>query len=662
MFRHHHGSSIVHKRREGVDGKIITVALAGNANVGKSVIFNELTGLHQHVGNWPGKTVERAEGTLNFRGQTIDVIDLPGIYSLSMYSIEEQVSREHIAVEQPDVLVNVVDASSLERNLFFTLQLLELEPRMILALNQVDMADMKGIRIDIDRLSDLLGILVVPTVAVQGIGLDDLMAQVVEIANEKNEPSTTIRYGSEIESRINDIVGDLEDVETPYPPRWIAIKLLEGDEEISRLIYSAKASVEETVERVSREIEEIHGHDAPSVIASERYAVATRISISVTTLFDSQRKPGDRLKGLTSHPVIGYVFMFTIMLATFLTIFTFGDYITGIMGTFFGILKDVYESTFGTGLLQAFIWDGLIEGIVAGVTIALPYIVPFYIALSLLEDSGYLARIAFLMDSAMHRIGLHGKGFIPIMLGFGCSVPATLGCRVMETERERLICALAASLIPCAARTVVIMGLVAKYIGFEWAAALYLLDFALVFIMGRIAFKTLPGEPMGLIMEIPSYRVPTTKVTVKRTWFRLEHFIKEAFPIMIAGNFVIQLAGLLGLLDRVQLMLRPLTVGWLGLPAATGVTLIFGVMRKELTLILLASMLGTTNFDLFLTPLQMFVFAFVVMIYVPCIATIGALVKEFGYRKAAIISLIEIGLAIVLGGILLRIISILGIL
>lgn len=271
-----------------------------------------------------------------------------------------------------------------------------------------------------------------------------------------------------------------------------------------------------------------------------------------------------------------------------------------------------------------------------------------------------MARIAYLMDSAMHHIGLHGKGFIPLMLGFGCSVPAVLGTRIMETEKERMIAAFTATLVPCAARSIVIMGLVATYVGFEWALILYLLDFALIFVLGRIAFKALPGEPVGLIMEMPSYRMPTLGVTASRTWFKLEHFVKEAFPIMLIGNLAIQLASLVGLLDWVQGFLSPMTVGWLGLPAATGVTLIFGILRKEMTLILLGTMLGTTNLAAVLTPVQMFVFSFVVMIYVPCIATVGALVKEFGYRKAFVISAAEIVLALVLGGVIYRLITFFG--
>jgi len=640
--------------------KPLRVALAGNANVGKSVIFNQLTGLHQHVGNWPGKTVERAEGTLSFRSYTIDILDLPGIYSLSTYSIEELVSREYIAVEKPDVVVNVVDASALERNLYFTLQLLELEPRMVIALNQVDVAESKGIHVDHAKLSKFLGVSVVSTIATKNIGLEELMTKVVEVAQgDKGQPAS-IRYGPEVERRIETLTEAVKEVPAPFPRRWIAIKLLEEDEEVEKMVYKQSPDIEQLVARLKMETEGIHGHDAPSVIASERYAVANKIATEASTYVMPKKTLAERLDDMTSHPVLGYIFMAGVIVSVFYGIFTFGDYISGLLGEGFEALRMAYEALFGSGAVATFLWDGLIEGVAAGVTIALPYIVPFYIALSVLEDSGYLARIAYLMDAAMHRIGLHGKGFIPLMLGLGCNVPACLGCRIMETERERLICAFTASLVPCAARSVVIMGLVAEYVGFQWAIALYLIDFAIIFALGRLAFKVVPGEPMGLIMEMPPYRWPTLRVTASKTWFKLKDFVYTALPIMVIGNFAIQLADLAGLLNLVQGALTPVTVLWLGLPAATGVVLIFGILRKELTLILLASLTGTSNFAQVLTPTQMFVFAFVVMIYIPCIATIAVLAKEFGYKRAAIISLTEIGFAIALGGILLRILILLG--
>ena len=643
---------------ENKDGKLenkkLVVALAGNANVGKSVIFNELTGLHQHVGNWPGKTVERAEGSLTFQGFTIDVIDLPGIYSLSAYSIEERISREFIAIQQPDVIINVIDASALERNLFFTLQLLELRPRMVIALNQIDLAESKGIKIDYKRLSQLTNVPVVPTIAVKGIGLEELMKVVLDTADVESS-FRNILYGSEIEKRIDELTRTLDDLETSYPKRWIAIKLLEGDDEIRQTVYKSYSSIEGFVEKLKAEIEEIHNHDTFSVIASERYAVANRISLESTINIEPIKTISSTLEELTSHPILGYFIMLLVLVTMFYSIFTFGNYSALILDSIFGKLHEIYFSFFGEGIVSLFVWEGFIGGVVSGVTVALPYIVPFYFAMSLLEDSGYLARIAFLMDSVMHRIGLHGKGFIPMMLGFGCNVPACLGCRIMETERERLICAFLASLVPCAARSIVIMGLVAQYLGFKWAVVLYLIDFILIFILGRIAFRIVPGEPMGFIMEIPSYRKPSIKITAQRTWFRLQGFVYEAFPIIIFGNFIVQLSSIFGWLKIVQDLLKPVTVYWLGLPVAVGVVLIFGILRKELTLILLASLMGTSNFASILSPVQMFVFAFVVMVYVPCIATISVLVKEFGYKRASIIAFSEISLALVLGGLILRV-------
>lgn len=635
----------------------LNFALAGNANVGKSVIFNQLTGLHQHVGNWPGKTVERAEGTLNFEGREIDIIDLPGIYSLSTYSMEEVVSREYIAVDQPDVIINVVDASTLERNLAFTIQLLELEPRMVVALNQIDIAEAKGILIYPEDLSEALGVPVIPTVAVKGAGLTDLVR--IAIDASMGNQAKPIRYGAEIEERIENILRGLQ-AETPYPRRWVVLKLLEGDEEIEGTVYSVQPELRTLVENEKTRIQEIHGHEISSVITSERYAIASEIAHKVTRNVVPEKTLKDQLEEIASHPVLGYLLMVVSILTVFYGIFSFGDWLAGILDTFFSVLKEAYFNNLGTTGATTFIWNAVVDGFIGGVVVALPYIGPFYLVLSLLEDSGYLARVAYLMDSAMHSIGLHGKGFIPVMLGFGCNVPAVLGARIMETEREQLICAFVASLVPCAARSIVIMGLVAAYVGFRWALLLYLIDFLLIFVLGRIAYKVAPDEPVGLIMEMPGFRLPSAKTSAQRTWFRLKAFVYEAFPIMIAGNFVIQVASILGLLGIVEGLMSPVTVWWLGLPSAAGVVLIFGVLRKELTLILLGSLMGTTNFAAILTPVQMFVFAFVVMVYVPCISTIAALVKEFGLRKALIISGVEVGVAVVLGGIILRLLLAIG--
>jgi len=633
------------------------VALAGNANVGKSVIFNHLTGLHQHIGNWPGKTVEKAEGTLHFRGHTIDIIDLPGIYSLSTFSIEELISREYIAVQTPDLVINVVDASVLERNLFFTLQLMELETPMVVALNQVDMAKKKGIKINHKKLEKTLGVPVIPTVATRGTGVYELLQKSVETIEKGGREPHQMKYGEEIEQRIECLSKIVEKIRYPYPARWTAIKLLEKDEQVEREIQRISPKILPAAGKSAKEIEDIHGHSCSTVITSERYEIAGCIARKVQHIAPPIRPPvRERLHALTTHKILGYPIMAIALLSIFISIFTFGDYTSGLLSDFLYGLEPIFENIFGPGIVGKLIWGGVIDGIIAGVTIALPYIIPFYLILYFLEDSGYLSRIAFLLDNVMHKIGLHGKAFIPVMLSLGCNVPGCLGCRIMETERERLLTAFVVTLVPCAATTVIVLGLVGTFVSVQWALALYIINLLIIFFLGRLAFKALPGEPTALIMEMSDYRVPHLQTVLKQTWFRLMEFIKMAFPLIIVGSLLIKLAEVMDLLNPVASVLSPMTVTWLGLPAITGIALIFGVLRKELTLIMLATLLGTADFAQVPSfgPVQMIVFTLVTMLYIPCIATIAALVREFGWKKALFITVFEIVFAILVGGIAFR--------
>ena len=640
----------------------ITIALAGNANVGKSVIFNRLTGLHQHIGNWPGKTVERAEGTLHFKDYTIDIIDLPGIYSLSTFSLEELISREYIAVERPDLVINIVDASVLERNLFFTLQLMELETPMVMALNQMDMATKKGIKIDHRKLERLLGIPVIPTVATRGTGVYELVERSVEIIEKGGIKPAQMEYGEEVEERIRELAETVERVHFRYPSRWTAAKLLEGDEQVEKEIREINPEIPSNAAELAKEIEGIHGHSCSTVITSERYEVAGKIAREVQQLKPQVRRPmSERLHTLTTHRIFGYPTMITLLLSIFYAIFTFGDNASELLSAFLYGWEPAFKSIFGSGVTGELVWGGVMEGIIAGVTIALPYIVPFYLILYFLEDSGYLSRIAFLMDTFMHKIGLHGKAFIPAMLGLGCNVPACLGCRIMETERERLIAAFVTTLVPCAATTAVVLGLVGAFVSAQWALTLYIVNLLIIFLLGRAAFRVLPGESTAMIMEMHDYRVPDLKTVINQTWFRLKEFIKIAFPLIIVGSLAIKLTDVLNLLNPIADTLNPVTVTWLGLPAITGIALIFGVLRKELTLIMLATLLDTTNFAQVLTPVQMIVYALVTMLYIPCIATIAACVKEFGWKKATFITIFEVVFAILVGGIAYRILLFLGI-
>ncbi|MEM2886172.1 MAG: ferrous iron transport protein B [Thermoproteota archaeon] len=639
--------------------KKLAIALAGNANVGKSVVFNYLTGLHQHIGNWPGKTVEKAEGTLHFKGYTIDLIDLPGIYSLSTYSLEESISRKYIAVEKPDLVINVVDASVLERNLFFTLQLLELGNPMIVALNQVDVAKRKGIEIDVGKLERLLGVPVVPTVAIKGIGIFQLLEKAIEVAEKgKREGRVQVRYGEEVEKRIADIVDAMKNVRSPYPPRYLAIKLLEGDEEIVKEIDEAAPHIALYAKKLAKELEDMHGHSCSTVLTSERYEVAGCIAREAQKMIPPLKPTvEERLHSITTDRIMGYPIMAFALLSMFFAIFALGNFASELLGNFLYGLGPLFLKIIGTGIVGELLWGGVIEGIIAGATIALPYIVPFYMILYVLEDSGYLSRIAFLMDNAMHKMGLHGKAFIPIMLGYGCNVPACLGCRIMETERERFLAAFVTTLVPCAARSVIILGLVGQFVGIQWALALYAFDLIVIFLLGRAAFRILPGEPTSLIMEMNDYKLPHARTVLKQTWFRLAEFIKIAFPLIVVGSLSVKLAEVLGWLETIAAILSPVTVTWLGLPSISGITLIFGVMRKELLLVMLAALLRTTNFAEVLTPVQMVVLGLVAMFYIPCIATIATLVKEFGWKKALSITAFEIIFAIGLGGIASRMLA-----
>jgi len=428
------------------------------------------------------------------------------------------------------------------------------------------------------------------------------------------------------------------------------------DEEIRKIVEKVNPNLIKIVEKHAKKIERLHGHDRFTIIASERYKVVNEIAKDCMSLGLSRVEFSDKLHEITTHSIWGYIIMALFVASLFYVIFKFGNFFSDILINSLMSLNPVFEQSFGTGVVSNLAW-GLIEGLIAGITIVLPYILPFYVILGLLEDSGYLFRIAFLMDRFMHKIGLHGKAFIPLMLGYGCNVPACLGCRIMETKRERLIAVFVTTLIPCAAVTTVIFGLVGKYVGLSWALLLYVVDLMIIFVLGRIAFKVLPGEPTELIMKMNPYKTPHLKTVTKQAWFRIKDFIYIAFPLIIACSFIIKILDVTNLSESIENLMKPITVGWLGLPTFSGIALITGIPRKELTLITLATHGGTTNFAAILTPVQMIVFSLVTMLYIPCIATIAALVKEIGWKKAIFITVFRIVFAIFVGGVAFRMLT-----
>jgi ferrous iron transport protein B len=420
--------------------KKFNIVLAGQGNSGKSAVFNYLTGLHQHIGNWAGKTIEKREGTLYYKGFTIDVLDLPGIYSLTTFSVEEVISREYIIHHQPDCVINIIDSTNLERNLIFTLQLLELECPVILDLNMIDLAKKKGISIDFKKLQGIINAPVIQSVASHGSGLTRIIDKVIEMKGERTD-HTIHRYGKEIEGCIKQLSELLQGIDLPYPKRWIAIKLLEKDNDITGLVSKKKPEVIDNARQLSANLEEIHGHDSSVVIADERSHLASQITREIVKITPHRKLSiNERLDAITTQKFTGYLVMILILGGMFLTVFSFGNWLSEWFDSVFKEWHGWWISNIGITFPAALGWSA-IESVLALVQIAFPYILPFYIILYLLEDWGYIARISFLMDKLMHKMGIHGKGCISFIIGFGCNVPGCLSCRIMESKRERFITA-----------------------------------------------------------------------------------------------------------------------------------------------------------------------------------------------------------------------------
>ena len=636
------------------DDTELEIALVGNANTGKSAIFNQLTGLEQTIGNWPGKTVERAEGTLLHHGKRIRIVDLPGAYSLLPRSEDEMVTRRYLLSGKADVIVNVVDATALERNLFLTVQLLGIGIPVVVCLNLVDSALDKGISVDDQRLGEILGAPVVRTVAVRGTGVHELVDTALSVrGNPRKSTPASMMYGPEIEGRIAKLAALLADVGAEVPPRWAAIKLLEGDRRLEKDIARLDRRIPAAVKILSEECATLHGEPCSTVIASERYSLVGRIAGEVSQVTPRRgRRTADMLDAITLHPVWGYALMILVMLSILTVISLTGAWVAQAIERGFESVNP-HQGGFWPELL----WNGGAIGLYASLGVALGFLLPFYIILSVLENSGYLPRIAFLMDRPCHAVGLHGKASVPLITAFGCNVPACIGCRIIESRRDRLIATFLSTLVPCSARTAVILGIVGTYMGPVWAVSLYLVDFFIIIAFGRILNRFMKGGSVGIIMEMPPFRAPVPKLVLQQAWSRLRPFLATAVPLIIAGSLAIELLRQGHALDELMAAMSPVTVWWLGLPAFTGVLFILGILRKEAAVVLLAGVAGTVNIPSVMSPVQMFVFCLVMMLYIPCIATITALGRETGWRTAAIITVVEIGLAILVGGIAFRVLA-----
>ncbi len=791
-FIHSPFNHFLSKEKEETEDQVIRIYLAGNPNVGKSVIFNKLTGINVIVSNYPGTTVEIMEGTMQIDDQKILFKDLPGTYSLGAGSKDQEVAVRAILEEKPDVIIDVVNAFNLERNLNLTLQLLELNVPVVIALNQVDFAANRGVSINAEKLEEILGVPVIPTVAIHGKNIRKLLETALleatiehkrehqyhhhglhhlhehlhdkhhfhkdgeplrlgkeMVKEEEEETSEAIprffpgrrrrileeiakiekekesgeereengkegrakmrgRRGIAHRHRFSDVGYSLDverlirrlenrirrevHTEELASARVIAKWMLEGDIRAAELATKGviTPSLRQFASRLRNEIEWKFGERPETRIAKERYALAGEIADKVIAEVPAKPSFREKLDKITLSYYTGIPFLLLVVVGIFALLFFGGGFLEEAVTTLFeeGIIP-LMENLLGytsfdlyTQFLYAYInpdytllvefllpqfypypflvknlfIDGAVVGVEAVFAIAFPYILTFYIVLALLEDSGYLTRIAFLLDNTMHKFGLHGKSVIPLLASLGCNVPALMGTRILEGRKQRLIAAFLIVLIPCSARTSVILGSVAYYVGIQYALIVYSIIMGVIVLSGLFLAKILPGSSPGLVMEMPPYQMPSIGPVLKKTWIRLKEFIYLALPLIIVGSLVLGALAYFGFLDAIIQPMEPFMANWLGLPSITSITLVYGLLRKEMTiqtlLVISQLKLGITDLGLLLTPVQMIVYAVVVALYFPCLAAFAVLSKEMGLKYAIAVSLITIALALFLGGVI----------
>lgn len=525
----------------------LTVALAGNPNSGKTTIFNNITGARQHVGNYPGVTVERREGFRRFQGQDMLLVDLPGTYSLTAHSLDELVARNVIIDEKPDIIVNILDASNLERNLYLAVQLLELERPVVLALNMSDMAEKMGFRVDDKVLSRKLGIPVVRTVGNRNQGMDDLLTLVTEAAKSSKSSSFAVDYGPVLEPKIQQITDLLASLtEVKYPQRWLAVKLLENDQDVLQAVGAMPAGqkILAAVEVARTELRSVLDDEPELTIAEYRYRFAGEVfRDSVAAAGGQQLSPSDKIDNILTHRLLGLPIFFGIMWLLFNFVFTVGAYPQGWMEDGMKWLGEFIGARMADGDLKSLLVDGIIGG-VGGVITFLPNILLLFFGIALLEDSGYMARAAFVMDRIMRAVGLHGKSFIPLLIGFGCNVPAIMGTRTLENPRDRMVTILVAPLMSCSARLPVYTVLIAAFFPAQLAGtvlfSVYFLGIALAIIMALVFRKLLfPGTTEAFVMEMPPYHLPTLRSILTHMWERSVLYLKKAGTLILAASILV---------------------------------------------------------------------------------------------------------------------------
>ena len=498
----------------------IRIALAGNPNCGKTTMFNNITGAKQHVGNYPGVTVEKKEGHTKFDGHELLFIDLPGTYSLTARSLDELVARNVIVNDNPDVIVNVLDASNLERNLYLAAQLLELEKPMVIALNMADVAEEMGIKYDLKKMAEMTGATIVSTVGRTNIGTKDLLEATISVAASQKAPGVTINYGDLLEGKISELVEELKQAGTvTYPLRWIAIKLLEKDADVIGKVMRFE-NTEAVIEKAKAIREEIKDQvDLDVVFQEYRHRFAVEVYNTCLTQAPTQLETrSDRYDKILTHRILGLPIFMVVMWLLFNFVNTVGAIPQGWIEDGFTALQAWVVTVIPEGQLQSLISDGIIAG-VGAVLSFVPLILLLFLGISFLEDTGYMARAAFVIDRVMRACGLHGKSFIPLLLGFGCSVPSVMGARILDNYKDRMVTILITPFMSCSARLPVYTLFAAAFFPPEWAGTVVFCVYALGIVFGIVFAKIFrkylfAGEAEPFVMELPPYHLPTLKATL----------------------------------------------------------------------------------------------------------------------------------------------------
>lgn len=690
--------------------RTINVALVGNPNCGKTSLFNIASGAHEHVGNYSGVTVDAKEGFFDFQGYHFRIVDLPGTYSLSAYTPEELYVRKHIIEETPDVIINVADSSNLERNFYLTTQLIDMNVRMVIALNMYDELESSGNKLDYIKLSQLIGVPMIPTVCRRGEGIDqlfhviigiyeggDFLSQKGEIRSEiledlrdwhktyvpdhefgshKEEEDARprgymrhihINHGPELERSIEEVkkaISQNEDIRHKYSTRFLSIKLLENDKEIENFI-STLPNGKEIIAIRNKEtlrIRKVMNEDSEQAITDAKYGFITRALKETFTDNHLEKEQTTRvIDSIVTHRIWGYPIFFLFLYIMFEGTFVLGDYPMQGIEWLVDQLGNLIRNNMAEGPLKDLLIDGIIGG-VGGVIVFLPNILILYFFISILEDSGYMARAAFIMDKIMHRMGLHGKSFIPLIMGFGCNVPAIMATRTIEDRKSRLITMLVNPLMSCSARLPIYLVMIGAF--FPNCASFMLLciytaGILLAVIMARIFSKFLvKGEDSPFVMELPPYRMPTSKSIMRHTWEKGAQYLKKMGGIIMIASIIIWFLGYypqhdayenvaeqqensyIGQIGKaIEPVIKPLGFDW-----KLGIGLISGVGAKELVVstlgVLYTNEGDVENVNLSnripITPLVALAYMLFVLIYFPCIATFAAIKQESGSWKWAI--------------------------